>query len=259
MDQFSQSNIQLLEQAYALGWSGRDLGRIEAGYGLVMRHLSGRYRPDGRVFLEHLVRTASILLSLGESRDVVLAGLVHAALSHGDYAHPSGRAPASALRELVDAVGEEAARIVQAYTAFRWNAGAIEAAVEALSERPGSVSSIDRAVLTIRVANEAEEGLDRALLYVSEVMYDDTLEKLRLSATLAHRLGKGSLAALVAAVLADYEGTASRPMNSAAVRGCFWVYPPSTAPRLALRVQRRARRVGRDLMRRWLPASSNSR
>jgi (p)ppGpp synthase/HD superfamily hydrolase len=259
MDQFSQSNIQLLEQAYALGWSERDLGRIEAGYGLAMRHLSGRYRPDGRVFLEHLVRTASILLSHGEPRDVVLAGLVHAALSHGDYAHPSGRAPASALRELDDAVGEAVTCIVQAYTAFRWSAGAIETAAEALSERPESVSSIDRAVLTIRVANEAEEGLDRALLYVSKVMYDDTLKKLRLSAMLAQRLGKDSLAKLVAAVLSDYEGAAGRPMNSPPVRGCFWVYPPSTAPRLALRVQRRARRVGRDLVRRWLPASSSSR
>jgi hypothetical protein len=60
---FAQSNIQLYEETRLARWSEQDRKRLGQCYELIQLHLSARYRGDGRTFLEHLVRTASILLA----------------------------------------------------------------------------------------------------------------------------------------------------------------------------------------------------
>jgi hypothetical protein len=64
---------------------------LRQAYRLAIWLVDGQYRPCGRPFVNHLAGTASVLLFYGCSIPVVLAALLHAALTHG----PSDRAPQS--------------------------------------------------------------------------------------------------------------------------------------------------------------------
>jgi Glycosyl transferase family 2 len=65
------------------GYDNRDILLLRRAYRLAMSLSAGLYRPCGRPFINHLAGTASVLLFYGCPLQHVLAGLLHAAHTHG--------------------------------------------------------------------------------------------------------------------------------------------------------------------------------
>lgn len=78
-----QTLAGLLWLAQRNGYAGKDLVIMATGFHLAMELGDGIFRPCGRPFLNHLAGTASVLVHFGFALPVVLAGLLHSALSHG--------------------------------------------------------------------------------------------------------------------------------------------------------------------------------
>jgi len=160
---YAQTKIQLFNQLRCGGYSNTELECILNTYELVIRLLTGRYRPSGKTSIAHAVGTASILSSLGVRPEVVAAGLLHAIYIHGDF---GGRATgiSDAKRKRVRcAVGKEVEEFVARYESLRWTDQTISAIHDGLHE----LGPIDRDVILVRLANELEDNLDWGILYCS--------------------------------------------------------------------------------------------
>ena len=107
---------ELLDLAQARGYPERELLRLAEAYGLAHLLMDGGYRPCGRPFINHLVGTAGVLLRFGFRTDVVIAGLLHAAYSHGPT-HPAGpQASADAIALWLGGKGSPLERRVRRYS-----------------------------------------------------------------------------------------------------------------------------------------------
>ncbi len=80
--ELAQSRFALREQAIARGYAAEDVARFEGGCDAATLMFDGLYRPDGRPFLSHAIGTASVLVRFDCRAEIVLAGLLHAALTH---------------------------------------------------------------------------------------------------------------------------------------------------------------------------------
>jgi len=164
MHSFAQTNIQLVNQLRDNGYVPAEIGTVVTSYELAMRLFTGLFRASGKTFIAHLVGTASILGTLRASSSIVAAGLIHAAYSSGDFGDGS-KGMTSAKREWIRSmVGNEIEEYVARYTGLVWR----EEAVPAVLDGIGSLGSLDRDVLLIRLANELEEFLDLGILYCGD-------------------------------------------------------------------------------------------
>jgi (p)ppGpp synthase/HD superfamily hydrolase len=222
----AQTNLQLYQQ---LRRAGRDVAEIEhvrRAYELVMRLFAGQYRGTGRPFVTHLVGTASILVTLGARDAVVRTGLLHAAYTHGAF--PGWRrALTERKRQEVRAIaGVETENLVLRYAHLRWTAEV----VPSLLDRLKAMSELDRDVVTVRVANELEDLLDRGKVSSAQ----------RASATgaaaLAAALGIPALAAALARALGENDA-APREL-SRDQGGSFTLAPATHRERVELRLAR---------------------
>jgi (p)ppGpp synthase/HD superfamily hydrolase len=82
---YAQTNVQLFRQMRSEGYSQDERQLVFESYELGMHLFCGLYLPSGKPFIDHLVGTASILVSLRMSAHIVAAGLLHAAYIHGDF------------------------------------------------------------------------------------------------------------------------------------------------------------------------------
>lgn len=194
---YAQTNIQLYRQLAELGYPSTDVSRVHRGHGLAMKLFTGLYRGSGRPFLSHLVGTASVLASIRAPIEVVTAGLLHSAYSHGEFGN-YWRGPDQAKRaQVVAAVGEEVEALVFEYTRLPWTAETIGALADT------AASSEDGQVLLMRLANEVDDHQDLGLLYVSEVerRREFIRTALHRCPEMAERLGYPALALELAHVL----------------------------------------------------------
>lgn len=161
MHSYAQTNIQLYDQLQRGGYADADLARVRDAYGLVLRLFSGHFRPNGKAFISHLVGTASVLAAYDAAPNVVIAGLLHAAYSHGRFRDPR-RGVTNAKRNRVRlVVGEAVEELIAKYAGFRWN----RKKLLGLLERIESLDAAERDVILIRLANELEEHLDSGMRY----------------------------------------------------------------------------------------------
>jgi (p)ppGpp synthase/HD superfamily hydrolase len=162
---YAQTNIQLLNQLRQSGYSNHELLSIANAYGLLMRLFTGRFRPSGKTFVAHLVGTASILAHLHVPSEVITAGLLHAAYSHGDFGGTGKRGISVAKREQVkQVVGQNVEEYIARYTTLRWKTDTVPTIYNQLQK----LDPLDRQVVLIRLANELEERLDLGLLYCGD-------------------------------------------------------------------------------------------
>jgi len=189
----AQTNLRLYQQLRHAGRDAAEIERVRQTYKLVIRLFTGQYRGTGRPFVAHLVGTASILATLGARGAVVRAGLLHAAYTHGAF--PGWRrALTERKRQEVRAVaGAETEGLVLRYARLRWTAEV----VPGLLDRLTTMSELDRDVITVRVANELEDLVDRGRVSGAQ----------RAAATgaaaLAEALGIPALAAALARALRE--------------------------------------------------------
>jgi (p)ppGpp synthase/HD superfamily hydrolase len=162
---YAQTNIQLYNQLHREGYSNEDIQLIAKAYALVIDLFTGQFRSSGKTFIAHLVGTASILVSLHASVKIVVAGLLHAAYTQGDFGGLNRSGISKAKRQKISCiVGKDIEEYVARYTQLSWDAHQLKK----ISNHLETIDFIDRDVLLIRLANELEEYLDGGILYCGE-------------------------------------------------------------------------------------------
>ena len=161
MQSYARTNIPLFSQLRGEGYSDEDIGCVHDAYELAMHMFTGLFRPSGDTFIDHLVGTASILVSLKVPVELVVAGLIHAAYAHGDFGDREKGASDARRRQVRRVVGKEAEEYVARYAALPWDLKTVPAIRDGLY----TFDPLDRDVLLIRLANELEDHLDLGILY----------------------------------------------------------------------------------------------
>ncbi len=157
----AQTNIQLYNQLPRDGYRGPALAQIRRAYELALEIFAGRCQPSGKCFLSHVVGTASVLSSLGQSADVVAAGLLHNVYHNGDFGDGStGATPAKRIW-VQRAVGPVTEEIVYRFAVKDWSHEALRAHGSNLEP----LEDVDRQVLMVFLANELERFADGGIFY----------------------------------------------------------------------------------------------
>ena len=193
---YAQTNLQLYAQLRGLGYTNAKLGDVKRAYELAIQLFTGRYRANGKPFISHLVGTASILAAHGASIEVVVAGMLHATYLQGQFGDSQiGVTPARA-KVLRRGAGDEAAKLIEEYSRLPWNGKVFN---EWLRE-PRRMTSYNRGVILMRLANDLEDHLDHGMLYCNKAEKTRVMdtEAQPMPAQIAQELGYRALAAELA-------------------------------------------------------------
>lgn len=244
----AQTNIQLYAQMAANGYAEDDIRRAADAYDLAVTLFCAAFRPSGRPFINHLVGTASLGAALQVNAAMVLALLLHAAYSFGDFGGWR-RAPTPRHRRLLrGTVGEAAEAYIAAYTELSFK----ESALRRHYERLDTLTTLERDVIAMRLINELDEYRDLGMLYRASGEHERALARNLgpLQVELAKRL---EIPALAGALATAFEQTVTREIDPALRPdrdGLYRMTPLSCrrrlGPRLAQRVARAYRRLRRD-------------
>ena len=192
MHRFPQTNLQLYRHLLTQGYGERDVVSMARAYELALKLFPGTYRGSGKSFLAHLVGTAGILATLRARAVLVATGLLHAAYTHGEFGDGWRTISDSKRAHVRAAVGVEIEDLVARYTALRWG----RRTIPAIRDRLDTMTTQERDVLLVRLANELEDHLDLGILYTADVerrlrfMHED----LPIAVSMAERLGYPALA-----------------------------------------------------------------
>ena len=161
MYRFAQTNIQLFNQMYDLGYDEQEIAAVKNSYELAMTLFTGRFRGSGKTFIAHLVGTANILASVRSAPGIISAGLLHAAYDGGDFGD-SKQGLSSAKRDYMRAaVGAEVEEYIARYMELGWN----QQVARSIYDKLNSLNQFEREVVLIRLANELEDYLDLGILF----------------------------------------------------------------------------------------------
>ena len=201
MREYAQTNLQLYTQLRRSGAGEQDLALVRAGYDLAMTLCPASFRGSGKPLLAHLVGTASILASTGQSARIATAGLLHAAYVFGDFGDAAAGITELRRDRVRRAVGDEVEDLVVRYTRFDWNKNTIPG----ILARVESLSPMEREVLVIRLANELEDHIDYGVLYCGngEARREYIRSPLNQSVEMANKIGLPQLAAELDAAFKD--------------------------------------------------------
>jgi len=158
---YAQNILQLFAQFRDAGFSLPDQALLTAAHRLAADLFSGQTRGPGKPFIEHLVATASILVTYAAPVPVVAAGILHAAYDQGDFGVGLLGRHSRKKAEMLRVVGPDVEEYVQQYHALRWSRDYIGS----LSSTVRSLSDHARHVVLIRLANELEEHVDCAIQF----------------------------------------------------------------------------------------------
>ena len=211
---------QLIVQAQDKEFSDNDIAQLRIVYDLAERMADGLYRSQGCPFINHLVRTSSIVLAHGGGLQPSLAGMLHSAYMLDCFHNSRRRAFRPGDRaQLSAAVGAEVEEIVWEYYRLEWGRRELIAGhIEKLS----SYSPALRSVLLIRLANELEDYLDLAVQYRPKYSYRNRIDAFgSLCIDLAERLGMPGLGQ---ALREAYDLTLSQRIPEVAVRDYINAY-----------------------------------
>jgi len=163
MRYFAITYPQLMNQAIAAAWQDEALARLRRSHEFAEEMSDGLYRAQGVPFLCHLVRTASIVLAEGQPTAVVSAALLHAAyLLHAFEGSRRVRRRKRHRAEVRQAVGVEVEELIWEYNRLPWyRADALQTHLAEHAHYPESM----RRLLLLRLANELEDRMDRAMAY----------------------------------------------------------------------------------------------
>ncbi len=234
MTRYAQTNLALYAQVRAEGYDEAAQDAVLRAYTLAMQLFAGLHRASGKVFVAHLVGTASALVEAQARLPVVVAGLLHAAYTHGEFGDGWRGMTMVKRTRVATVVGEESEGLIARYTGFRWRCEALSSLREALSGPNG----VDRDVVLMRLANELDDHLDFGILY-----YPDAERRLRLLDSLAvcvdlardlghHRLADGLAEAFSACRAAKVPAATNRRGGG----GSFLLAPASHRPTLRIRL-----------------------
>lgn len=193
MHSFAQTNIQLVNQLQRDGYHPSEIEFVVRSYELAMKLFTGLFRACGKTFIAHLVGTASILGKHRAPLNLVVAGLLHAAYTAGDFGDGKKGITNDKRDWLSKVVGKEIEAYISGYTELHWS----DKTVPEIYARFEHFDSKERDIILIRLANELEEFLDFGILYSGvekrrHYNYIDGVGKIML--IMAEKLGYPALA-----------------------------------------------------------------
>jgi hypothetical protein len=196
MRAYAQTNLQLYDQLCRDGYSDRDISLVRCAYDLAMRLFTCLMLPSGKLFIDHLVGTASVLAALRAPIEVVAAGLIHAAYFNGDFGTIRTGVTDAKRKEIRNKLGANLEVYVARYHAMSWDSKTIPA----IRDGVGDLDRIGRYVLLIRLANELEHRLDFADVYADNAEWFRAYKEryLPMIIDMANGLGFPALAAELA-------------------------------------------------------------
>lgn len=214
MSYYALTFPQLISQAMALKLNDDAIARLRTGYDLAERMADGLYRSQGCPFLNHLVRTASIVLAHGGTLTQSLAAMLHSAYILDCFHDSRRRAFRPEDRNgLSRVVGAEVEEIVWEYHRLGWGK---RESIAAHLEQLHSYGPVIKSVLFARLANELEDFLDLAMQYRGNYNYRHRITAIgALCIELADRIGVPGLGQ---ALETAFEATLSHAIPAPAVR-----------------------------------------
>lgn len=167
MPSYAQTNTQLFNQLCREGYSDQEILRVRNAYEFAIALFSGLYQPSGKPFLDHAVGTASVLVTLHQSTEIIAAGLLHSAYALGNFGSSGRGISAAKRRQVRQAAGEQVEEYVAKYSALSWD----RRTIPYMHANLDALSPFDREVLLIRLANTLESYLDCGGLYCFNADY----------------------------------------------------------------------------------------
>jgi len=229
---YAQTNLELYVQLQAEGYDETAHSAVAGAYTLGTELFAGLHRASGKPFVAHAVGTASALVEARARLPVVVAGLLHAAYTHGEFGDGWRGMTVTKRARVRTVIGEESEAFVARYSRFEWR----ETLPGLRAALPG-LDAADREVVLMRLANELDDHLDLGILYHADAERRlKRLGPLAMCVDLAHELGQHRLAdALAEAFAACRTAQVPSAMRHPGARGSFLLAPASH--RLNLRVQ----------------------
>jgi len=155
-----------MNQAIEFGYNKSELKLLKKAFDFALRFANGIYRAQGIPLIEHLTRTASILIACQQSIHVVITGLLHAVFVIHKFDH-SKRSSDISLRkkDLEESFGKELSRMVYQYEELDWyKANVLQGYVLNFEQ----LTDEKKSLLIIRLANELDDHLDMAMSFSSD-------------------------------------------------------------------------------------------
>lgn len=172
--EFALTYPQLMNQAIRQKLTEGELFRLRRAYDLTEELVDGFYRAQSVPFICHLVRTASIVLAEGQPIHVVIAALLHAAYTFGQFEDGiCGKAATAHRQKLERVIGSEAESLVYAYDPFLLHGPEI---LETHLKQCETYDAVKRSLLIMRLANELEDHLDLGMAYHSDSSFHKRVE-----------------------------------------------------------------------------------
>jgi (p)ppGpp synthase/HD superfamily hydrolase len=163
MYQFAQNYPQLMNQAAASALSQADLLRLRQAFDFSQLVANGFYRAQGIPLLNHLVRTASIVLSQTSSIDAVITALLHASFVIDQFEGSTKSHNQEVKQKDIEKVfGSKASHLLLAYGKMGWYG---KKEVRHYIDTHLTLTDEVRVLLLIRLANELEDHMDFAMAY----------------------------------------------------------------------------------------------
>lgn len=236
---YAQTNIQLFNQLVNDGYATTELTCIRNAYELAMHLFTGRFQASGKMFLAHVVGTASILGSLHLPTAVVAVGLIHNVYMQGDFGDWKNGITDAKRKYIRDAVGKDAEEYAYRFNSLvRGKSQFVRASYDYLE----NLSPIERNLTLIILADLLEQHLDFGVLYYGNV--EERLDFIKndghIMIETAEKLGFPTLAANLEAafketVLADIP---VELRNTNGLSHSFVIAPQSHCRRLSIKVFR---------------------
>ena len=159
MPELPQTNLQLYALLLQHGWVANDLERMAKAYDLALSLFVGRVRPSGKPFICHLVGSAGAAAIASDQPDTSVASLLHAAYDFAQWGDGQAGAAHSRRQLLRSVTGHNVEALVFRYSTLDWNVEAVNQLLKGASSLP----DLDRSVVLMRLANEADDMVDLGL------------------------------------------------------------------------------------------------
>lgn len=160
---FAQNYPQLIAQGVRQKLSKEDLRLLRKGFDIALEISDGLYRAQGIPLLNHLIRTASIVLSQTSSINTVLLALLHASFVVSKFDDSCRSANHKLIQtEIEHEFGHQLANSLLAYEAMDWYQ-VID--VQYYIANTESLEPLTKELLLVRLANELEDHMDYAMLF----------------------------------------------------------------------------------------------
>ena len=239
MPELPQTNLQLYALLLRRGWAADDLQSMAKAYDLALSLFACQVRPSGKPFICHLVGSAGAAAVASDEPDVSVASLLHAAYDFARWGDGLEGPAASRRQQLRTVIGDNAETLVFRYSTLGWE---VEAVNELLA-RASSLPELDRSVVLMRLANEADDMADLGLRLSTKG--DEPLHQphaVAAQVALARALQLDYLADLLQAALRENEMAEVPAILRHSERGSYTLAPRSDTVHVVLR--RALRRLG---------------